>query len=92
MDAEKKENLVMAATREDIEGWFKHGVNIGSRYLVVICDTYDYTDYPEYFPNEKDAIAKMRYPGELQKVMECYDLQADRETQMNAPRAMALTV
>jgi hypothetical protein len=82
----------MAATREDISLWFDHGVTFNSKYMVIICDTYDWEDYPAYFSNADEARMKMRAPGEMQKVMECYDLGADKEVQMNQFRAMALTV
>lgn len=80
----------MAATREDIEGWFKLGVAESKAYMLVICDTYDHSDYPSYFDTADGAKAKKLHPGEMQRVMEVYDLRADMKTQMSQHRAMAL--
>lgn len=82
----------MAATREDISSWFDRGRDAGARYMIVLCDTYDHDDYPVYCVEADHARKRMKDPGSMQKVMECYDLRADKETQMNQRRAMALEV
>lgn len=80
----------MAATKQDLIGWFERGVKSEQSYMVVVCDTYDHSDYPCYFQTPEAAIAKMKNPGEMQRVMECYNLHGDMDTQMNQYRAMAL--
>jgi len=80
----------MAATKADIEGWFDRGVKEGYKYMLVICDTFDYDDYPSYFNDESCARARINRKGDMQKVMECYDLQAPKEPQMNVGRMWAL--
>lgn len=82
--------IAMAATRQDIEGWFKRGVADGKAYMVVVCDTYDHSDYPCYFDNADATRKKKDDPGEMQRVMEVYDLNADMKRQMDMHRAMAL--
>ena len=82
----------MAATLEDVTGWFDYGVRTHARYLIVLCDTYDWTDYPVYCADQKEAVNRIKSPGSMQKVMECYDLQADKVSQLRATRTMALTV
>lgn len=82
----------MAASRQDIERWFENGVALGAGYMLVICDTFDHSDYPVYCATEDDARTRMKTPGEMQRLMECYDLSADKTEQMNQRRAMALTV
>lgn len=32
----------MATTRQDIERWFKEGLHSGKRYMIVVCDTFEY--------------------------------------------------
>ena len=81
----------MAATREDIQAWFERGVVRKEVYMVVLCDTFDWEDYPSYFNLEEDARRKMRHPGPMQKLMEVYDLRADMGEQLNERRAMALS-
>lgn len=76
----------MAATREDIRVWFQRGVKSGDTDMVIVCDTFDYEDYPCYFKNPENARTKFRYPGSMQKVMEAYDLTGDMEEQINLRR------
>lgn len=59
--------------------------------MVVICDTYDHEDYPAYFDTADAARSKMKYPGDMQRVMECYDLEASKSEQMKLRRCFALT-
>ena len=80
----------MAASREDIEGWFKRGVAEGMAYMLVICDSFDYSYYPSYFDTADAAKAAKLHPGEMQRVIEIYDLAADMQAQMFQFRAMAL--
>jgi hypothetical protein len=81
----------MAATKGDLRGWFDRGVQQGAKYMIVVCDTFDWDDYPVFVsPDEDIAAAKKRYDGtNMQKIMEVYDLTADREAQMSQRRVMA---
>ena len=38
----------MATTQMDIKNWFDQGVKDGATYLIVVCDTFDHSDYPAY--------------------------------------------
>lgn len=80
----------MAATRNEISNWFDYGIEKGAAYMVVICDTYDYKDYPSFFYTANEVQRKKAAPGDMQKIMEIYDLRDDKSSQMNARRAMAL--
>ena len=82
----------MAATRGDISRWFDDGAKTAARYMLILCDTYDHDDYPVFCTSEELAKDRMKNPGNMQKVMECYDLTADKDAQMNQRRAMALQV
>lgn len=82
----------MAASREDVSRWFDEGVKQGQRWMVVLCDTFDWEDYPSYFRTEDAARKTIKDPGSMQQVMECYDLRTDKYEQMKQRRAMALTV
>jgi hypothetical protein len=78
-------------TKEDIRGWLQSGISKGSKYMTVFCDTYDYSDYPVYFKDEKEFREKMgseQYSmKQMQRVMEIYDLSMDIEKQLNEARA-----
>lgn len=74
-------------TREEISRWFDKGIETGRRYMVVMCDTFDYSDYPMYFDTESVARAAIASPGEMTRFMEAYDLQADKAEQLKVRRA-----
>jgi hypothetical protein len=58
--------------------------------MLVLCDTYDYEDYPVYYKTADEALARMKAPGDMQRVMKCYDLAADKDAQMKQSWTMAL--
>lgn len=80
----------MAATRQDIEGWFDRGVANGARHMLVVCDTFDHDDYPVFTHSDDECLKRYKEPGNMQRVMEVYDLRADKAAQMNEHRAMRL--
>lgn len=80
----------MAANRTQLEQWFDEGVRQGATHMVVVCDTFDYDDYPVYVMPDGDKNAREvaeQYRGKnMQKVMEVYDLQMDKAMQMREVR------
>ena len=78
----------MAATRSDIERWLK-GAPKTATHLIVVCDTYDWDDYPVYVEEGEDARAKAdEYRTKsMQQVMEVYNLKMNIEAQLNEHRA-----
>lgn len=89
----------MATTQFEIRGWLKRGKKFGATHVIVVCDTYDWEDYPVYV--FKDAVPKDAYghvgsarkiyeefSGKgMQKVMEVYSLNRDIESQLAEHRA-----
>lgn len=80
----------MAATKQDIRGWFEKGIENGATHLIVVCDTYDHDDYPVYVePSEDVRKRHADFNGKnMQKVMEVYNLSQNMEEQLNEHRAM----
>lgn len=80
----------MAATRDDISGWFDEGIKQGATHLIVACDTFDWDDYPVYVMPEENA--KERYEEfngkNMQKVMEVYNLSQNKPEQIKARRVI----
>ena len=72
----------MGTTKDDLRNWFRHGVASDHKYLIVLCDTFDWTDYDKYADTAVQAKAITSNPGSMQKVMEVYDLTMDMETQL----------
>ena len=73
----------MATTTEQIAEWFDQGIKDGAKHMLVVCDTFDWTDYPVYTTTDEDCLARFRNPGSMQKVMEVYDLGMDKREQIN---------
>ncbi len=58
----------------------------GKRWVVIKCDTFEYSDYPVYC-DAKEALHHRDTDGQnMQKVMECYDTKLDLKTQLNQNR------
>lgn len=80
----------MAATMQDIRGWFNRGVAEGSKRMVVWCDTFDWEDYPQYtdLTGEDLKFYTSKENGQnMKQLMEVYDLTADRDAQLAERRA-----
>lgn len=74
----------------EINDWFDEGVKKGKKYMLVLCDTFDRSDYPEYYDTIEMARRKRDNPGEMTKCMESYDLSAPKQPQMSAVRSHAI--
>lgn len=71
-------------TKQTISKWFDDGVKDGQMFMFVMCDTYDWEDYPRYARTVEDAkFVKLLYPSDMQKIMEIYDLRIDKQQQLN---------
>jgi hypothetical protein len=79
----------LATTKKDISEWFDRGVRYMATHLIVVCDTFDYEDYPVYVSREESVNERVDYfrKQDMQKVMEVYDLSKDKEEQLNQHRA-----
>jgi hypothetical protein len=74
--------------RAQITTWFQDGVEQRATHMIVVCDTFDWEDYPVYVPEGVDVrgvIPKYQLSaGNMQKVMEVYDLRQDMAEQVNS--------
>jgi hypothetical protein len=80
----------MATTKAEIRGWLERGKDKGATHLFVVCDTFDWEDYPEFgnYANAAEAEkAASRYPRDMQKLMEVYRIDKDWEPQLNSVRS-----
>jgi len=74
-------------TKQEISRWFDEGVDEGADYMFVVCDTFDYEDYPIYCSTKEfDKQHKQHNNNNMQRIMEIYDLKADKEEQMKERR------
>lgn len=78
----------MSTTNNEISRWFDEGVKKGKKYLIVVCDAFDHEDYP-VFTDDKDFSDKYEHykKANMQRIMEVYNLNEDKDVQLNEPRA-----
>lgn len=74
-------------TRKEISDWFDRGVAEGASHMVVRVDTFDYEDYPTFCANVVEARKVVASPGDMQRVMEVYNLAMDKEMQLDEGRS-----
>lgn len=75
----------MAASKREIRGWLEQGINTGATHVIVVCDTWDYEDYPVYVEKNESVKDRLTYyqRASMQKVMEVYNLSMDIEDQLD---------
>lgn len=79
----------MGTTKDDIRRWLASGRETGATHLVVMCDTFDHSDYPVFIPpgeDAREAVGKLR-SHEMQRVMEVYNLAMPDDEQLAEHRA-----
>lgn len=74
----------MPTTKSDIIRWLDEAMRKGATHMIVVCDTFDWDDYPVHiFPEENVYGKYTQYQGKnMQKVMEVYNLNMDIEKQL----------
>ena len=79
----------MRTTKEDLKRWLSRGKERGATHMIVVCDTFDYEDYPVYVkPDENVHEVEARYNlKNMQMVMEVYNLTMDFDKQLNEHRS-----
>jgi len=87
-----KLSKIKSTTKEEIRDWFLDGLKKKATHMIIVCDTFDWTDYPVYVSKKQKSIdVFMKYENrDMQKVMEVYDLALDMEAQLNAKRVFNL--
>ena len=76
-------------TKEHIQDWLKEGRRLKKTHLIVVCDTFDWEDYP-VFVGMKENVHEIeaRYNSNMQKVMEVYRIESGNwEEQLNMYRS-----
>ena len=79
----------MAASYSDILGWLNSGKNSENTHMIVVCDDFDYEDYPVYVGKNEDVREIYnKYNGKnMQRVMEVYSYSLPLDEQMKERRA-----
>lgn len=76
----------MAATKEFIRKWLQ-GATKEDTHMLVVCDTFDYEDYPVFVNKNENVNNKIKHYSEnMQRVVEVYNLSIDLESQLGSHR------
>lgn len=77
----------MAATRHDVNRWISTAKEEGAKYILSVCDTFDFDDYPVYCNNLKelkDAIPFYNGPN-MQRINEVIEINGDKVLENQSP-------
>ena len=74
----------MATSLADIRRWFDDGIEQKAKWMIVVCDTFDYGDYPVYADTPGEFWQKYDEctPKTMRNVMETYDLGKSKDAQI----------
>ena len=75
----------MSTTKEDIRIWINKAIKNGATHLIVVCDEFDYEDYPVEVSKDQDVkdVFNAHDDKNMQSVMEVYNLSMDIDEQLN---------
>lgn len=76
-------------TKQDIEKWISQA-EAKHTHMIVVCDTYDWSDFPVYVAEGEDVREKANsYQNftNMSKVMEVYNLRKDIRPQLESHRS-----
>ncbi len=70
--------------KQEIRRMFENGVKMGAKRMAIICDTFEWEDYPVYdcFPDYEWNVSRAERRENMLLLMETYDLTADIDEQM----------
>ena len=78
------------ASIEDIKRWLGQAQEKACTHLMIVCDTYDYSDYPVFITSAMDVTKEYenRHQKNMQEVMEVFNLSMDIEEQLREHRSI----
>lgn len=80
----------MGTTQAEIRNWLLEGRAQGATHTIVVCDTFDHSDYPVHVEpgeNVREKVAEYGDPNRMSRVMEVYSHKLDHETQLAEHRS-----
>ena len=82
----------MAASKREIHEWVERGARTGATHVIIVCDTWDYMNYPVYVEPNESVEEKLSYyqRADMQRVVEVYNLSMDIQAQLKEYRAWHL--
>lgn len=79
----------MPTSKEDIRSWLERAKQKGASHMLVVCDTFDWSDYPVFVMPGEDVKkrADENSGPNMTKLMEVYKLDMDWNEQLGQHRA-----
>lgn len=76
----------MAASRLDVNRWIQTAKEDGAKYIISVCDTFDYDDYPVYCNNLKELQQALPYYStNMQRINEIIEIKGDKAIENLTP-------
>jgi len=75
-------------TKKEIGKWFDAGKKANARYMLIVCDSFSYEDYPVLVEEGDDVNERIKQVrrSPMQRIMEVYDLSMSKTEQLKMPR------
>ena len=75
----------MAASREDVDRWIEGARKMKKTFIISVCDTFDWDDYPVYCENHEELLKRIPefHNTNLQKINEIIQIQPNGEVVEN---------
>jgi len=72
----------------ELKSWLEAGIAKKATHVIIVCDTFDYDDYPVYVSADEDVrkVYNSFNGPNMQKVMEVYNLSKPIDEQMSRHR------
>jgi hypothetical protein len=75
-------------SKKEIRDYLKRGMKQGATHVLVVCDHFDYEDYPVFVLSNENINDKIKeyHHKNMQTVMEIYNLRLPLEEQLSQKR------
>ena len=68
----------MSASRADVDRWIEEAKRKKAKYIISVCDTFDWDDYPVYVMPDEDLDEKKKpYRINMQRINEVIEIKED---------------
>lgn len=75
----------MAASRKEVDKWIETAKKEDNKFILSVCDTFDWEDYPVYFKTEEELMRNYhQYNGiNMQRINELIRINDDNSVDEN---------
>ena len=77
-------------TEQDKADWIREGLEKGANYLLIVCDTFSYEDYPVFATTYNIRKKTAEFSKDMQMIHETINLKAMSERKLISPQELIL--